>query len=101
MNGVQPLRVGLIGAGYQGREHLAAVEQLVTEGRLALAGICDTNAQMAQTHAERLGTRWSTNFKKLILEEEPELVILSVPNHAYEEMIRFSLSQHIHVLKEK
>src|SRR5262245_7780230 len=38
MNGVQPLRVGLIGAGYQGREHLAAVEHLVKQGRLSLAG---------------------------------------------------------------
>jgi hypothetical protein len=78
MKRVQPLKVGIIGVGNQGREHLSAIEHLVADRQLDLVGICDLNAQMAKAHAERLQTEWYTNSTQLVSELKPDLVVLSV-----------------------
>lgn len=98
---VTPLKVGVIGVGKQGREHLSAIEHLVSDGKLSLVGICDINAQMAKSQADRLQTSWFTNAVQLVREEKPELVVLSVPNNAYDEIIRFCISERVNILKEK
>jgi predicted dehydrogenase len=98
---MRPLRVAIIGAGKQGQEHLFAVEQLVAKGEMTLAGLCDLNAQMAQLQGERLRTSWYTDYRQLVWEQRPELVILSVPNNAYDEIIRFCIAEGVNILKEK
>src|SRR4026208_1046026 len=101
MESYQPLKVGMIGVGRQGREHLSAIEHLVSNGRLTLAGICDINEQMAKAHADRLQTNWYTNSTQMVREVKPELVILSVPNNAYDEIIRFCIAERVSIVKEK
>jgi predicted dehydrogenase len=76
MNGAQPVRLVVAGAGLIGQEH---IKRILAEPAARLAGIVDT-APQAKTQAETLDVPWAPDLATILGLVKPDGVIVSLPN---------------------
>jgi predicted dehydrogenase len=99
---MQPVRLGIVGAGYMGREHALGFRELPG---VEIVAICDQNPEAAGRLAEEIGpghsVRLYTNWEELV--EAPDLqgVVITVPNFLHHVVAERALRAGKHVLLEK
>ena len=97
---MQPLRVGLIGAGRVSAAHLPAYRDYPE--RVVLTGICDRAVPNAQRLAQSLGhERWWTDVDTFLREAEIDAVDVLLPHHLHHPVALAALRAGKHVLVEK
>jgi predicted dehydrogenase len=96
MTNVKPV---LIGCGAIAREHLAAVTELED---VKVAAVCDLSAARAEATAERFDIKhWYTNYERLLVDINPDLVHITTPPSAHFAIAQTCLASGVHVLCEK
>jgi len=91
------LRVAVIGAGGMGSGH---VRTITDHPRAALVLACDVNeAALAPLAAQGVAT--CTDWQDALPEGQVDAVVITLPHHAYPEVVNTALARGIHVLKEK
>lgn len=95
----EPVRVGIIGLGMAGRDHLGRVAACDAATAVCAA---DPDAH-ARTNAESAapGIRCYDDYKAMLEREEVDLVIVATPHHLHAGMVVDALSAGRHVLCEK
>ena len=93
------LRTAVIGLGRQSREdHLPAIVQ---SANFELVGVCDTD----QKKAEEVGTHYNvpgyTELDELINVQDFQVAVVSIPHHAYLNVISMLVTTGKHIIKEK
>lgn len=80
------LRVGLVGSGWYGKVDLLRLMQVAPVGQVSL---CDVDQKMLAAAAQTVATRQQdgpkphtfTDYKKLLKEDAPEVVLVATPDH--------------------
>jgi UDP-N-acetylglucosamine 3-dehydrogenase len=70
------LKVAVIGVGSMGRNHVRVCWEMP---EVKLVGVADVNQTLASAIAHRYNTTAYTDFKRLLDEQRPDAVIISVP----------------------
>jgi len=94
---MRKIRIGVVGLGRLGSIHAKIYSTLEN---VELAGICDSNENIARNTAETLKTNWSCDYKKL-LDNNLDAVSIVTPTAFHYETAKFFLQNKIHVLIEK
>ncbi len=88
-------KLGQIGVGGHGGAHLAAIENLRCDGRVALSAVADPFGDRMPEVREQLaacGTVWYADYREM-LKSESDLqgIVICTPIPLHEEMLRFCL----------
>ena len=95
---VEPLRVGIVGAGFIGADHAAAYAR---RPDVRLVGIADVDAGKAQTLAERHVARAFASLAELLDSEHPDAVSVCTPTALHRVALERAAADRVHVLLEK
>ncbi|NUQ01130.1 MAG: Gfo/Idh/MocA family oxidoreductase [Armatimonadetes bacterium] len=99
MSGPGPLRVGVVGVGWQGSGHL---QNVVAEPRCRLTAICDLNRELLAERASTFGVAHTfTSYRDLVACDEVDAVVIVLPDHLHREPATTALEAGKHVLLEK
>lgn len=92
------LRIGIVGCGSMGREHLRLVSEMPdTE----IAGVCDPHALAATGVGEQFGIRAWSDLERFCTEAKPDVVHLCTPSGLHAEQGLIAARHGIHILSEK
>jgi len=91
-----PMRVGVIGVGEMGQNHLRIYRELGTE----ITGVSDLNEERARKIASQYETRAFTNYREL-LSQELDAVTIAVPTSKHKEVALAAISNGVNILIEK
>jgi predicted dehydrogenase len=94
-----PIRVIVLGTGALGKHHARLYAALAAEGRVAFAGVFDTDAARAREVAERCGTTAFDSLDAALAAADAASVVTPTVTHF--ELARRLLEQGRHVLVEK
>ncbi|SMX31746.1 NAD-dependent epimerase/dehydratase family protein [Maliponia aquimaris] len=94
----QPIRVGLIGAGYIAGWHAEALKS--TPG-VTVTAVCDPNAEAARTIADPLGARVLTTLPDMVAADLCDAVHILTPPYIHKDIATECLAAGLHVLVEK
>lgn len=92
--------IGLIGAGKIVGNHIKGILQIP---QLQVIGVADLNVQQATSVVEEHGltARAYESYKEMVLQEKPDIVIISLPHFLHKESAIWCASQGCHILLEK
>jgi UDP-N-acetylglucosamine 3-dehydrogenase len=91
------IRVGVVGVGNMGQHHARVYSEI---SDCELVGVVDLDLALAESVAERHGTKAFTNHKDL-MREGVDAVSIAVPTSCHYEIASFFLENGIHCLIEK
>ncbi len=94
-----PLRVGVIGTGAMGRDHVASLERSVPRARVSV--VHDRATELAQKVAAPLGARVETTPEGLIEADDVDAVLVCSPDPTHLELVLRCLQAGVPVLCEK
>jgi len=94
---MKKLKIGVIGVGNMGRNHLRILAEETS--RFDLAGIFDADAKRAAMLAERYGTEAVSNAAELL--ERTEAVVIAVPSSLHKQYGMLAASLEVSALIEK
>lgn len=92
------VKVGLIGTGKWGNNHLRVYSELQKQGKCELVGIADIDPSKKEL-ADELGTWFTTDFKDLL--KKVDAVSVVVPTTFHYDIVKYCLNAGKHVLVEK
>jgi len=92
------MRVAVIGVGSMGFNHLRVYSEL--EG-VEVVGISDVSAERLELLKARFQVPTYSDYRKLIEEQKPDAVSITVPTSEHEQVATFALRAGVHVLVEK
>ncbi|MCU1324381.1 MAG: putative dehydrogenase [Acidobacteriaceae bacterium] len=103
------MKIGLIGLGFMGGVHLAAIERtgnatvtaVSTRTRPVADGPPRGNLHHIKTAALPDHVRWEPDWRQLLLDPEIDAVDLCLPTHLHKEVVLSALKAGKHVLCEK
>ncbi len=101
---MKQLRIGLIGCGFIGRFHSAAIRNLIRLGLVdaEYAAVCDRDQARAQAFAATAGVRWvSTDANEIIDSPDIDVVFICVPTAAHKPLVLRAAERGKHVFCEK
>lgn len=93
----RPLRVGVIGCGNMGKNHIKIYSQIP---EVKLVGVADINKQLVKSIAEKYNTVAYTDYRELI-EKDLDIVSVVVPTTLHKKISIDALEKGINVLVEK
>ncbi|MFB6139350.1 MAG: Gfo/Idh/MocA family protein [Halosimplex sp.] len=91
--------IGLVGAGGISGSHLPAYED--HSDRARLAGVCDVDAEAAESVAEDFGVEYWTDHETFLREADIDAVDVALPHHVHYPVAKAALEAGKHVLVEK
>jgi predicted dehydrogenase len=94
------LRIGVVGAGAMGMNHLRVLRDLGDE-RIELVGVADSDEATRQRAASRFQVAGYADYRQLIAEAHPDLVAVVVPTDHHFEVATHVLDAGVNVLVEK
>jgi len=94
---VKKLKIGVIGVGNMGRNHLRILKE--DAAHFDLVGIYDADTKRAATLAERYGTEAASDAGELL--KRTEAVVIAVPSSLHKEFGMLAASQGVSALIEK
>lgn len=94
----QRLRVGVIGLGFMGRNHLRAYGEIDGADVVAVA---DPDPDVLKRAVRGRTARPYADFRRLLREEAPDLVSIAAPTGLHYEVAMAALDEGVHVLIEK
>ena len=92
------MRIGVIGAGAMGRNHVRVLRELPG---VELVGVADADFDAACRVAESNATRGYASHGQLIEKERPDALTVAVPTNNHREVVMDAIGAGIHVLVEK
>jgi UDP-N-acetylglucosamine 3-dehydrogenase len=92
------VKTAVIGVGIMGRNH-ARVDWEIPDVRLV--GVADRNQATVETIAERYNTRPYSDYRRLLDEQQPDMVTIAVPTSCHLEVALEVIQRGIHLLIEK
>lgn len=98
MQSTQKIRLGVIGAGTMGRDH---VQHIATIPNTELAAICDTNEQVVQQLATHHGVPAFTDYHDLLAMPTLDAILIVTPHYSHPPIAIAAFEKGIHVLVEK
>ncbi len=90
------MRVGVIGTGHMGRNH---VRNLLEDKRFEFVGIFDSNPEQAKEIAEKYAVNPFDTIESLL--EEVEAVVIAVPSSLHKDIALKTAEHGVHALVEK
>lgn len=94
-----PVRVGVIGVGLMGAEHVRLLSHVVSGSEVA--AVCDVEPRRAETVAADCGSRIVDDPMVLIKDDEVDAVLLASSDHTHEQFVLACLAAGKPVLCEK
>src|SRR3990167_3923265 len=95
----EQIRVGVIGAGNMGENHIRNYSEMPETDLVAVA---DSNPEgKGQSLAEKHNTAFYTDYEQMLDEAQPAAVSIAVPTHLHYEIAKNTLNRGIHTLVEK
>jgi UDP-N-acetylglucosamine 3-dehydrogenase len=91
------VKVGVIGAGNMGKNHVRVYSELPQAELIAIA---DPNIE-AKRLAERFGCRYYANYKEMLEKEKIEAVSIATPTTSHYEVAKSCIEDGVHILVEK
>jgi predicted dehydrogenase len=91
-------KVAIIGAGNISKGHMQAVADME---ELELAGVADVVLERAEEAAEKYGTKAYMDYKEMVLEQRPDIVVNTLPPFLHREVSVWCAEQGCHLLVEK
>lgn len=95
-----PLKVGVVGAGSMGMNHLRVLKDF-SEDQIQLVGVAEAAEPVLQRAMKRFHIAGFTDYRQMAEETQPDLVAVVVPTHLHFEVASHLLDQGINVLLEK
>lgn len=95
----EKIRAAAIGVGSLGRHHARNYAELAAEGRVALVGICDLNAETAAQVSAQHGCNSFAGWSELL--DKVDVVSIATPTETHCEIACAFLERGVHVLVEK
>lgn len=92
------IRIAVIGVGSMGFNHLRVYSEL--EG-VQVVGISDVSAERLELLKARFQVPTYSDYRKLIEEQKPDAVSVTVPTSEHEQVATFALRAGVHLLVEK
>jgi UDP-N-acetyl-2-amino-2-deoxyglucuronate dehydrogenase len=97
--GKHKLRIGIVGTGSMASLHEAGYTEI--DDLCELVAFCDTNEEVARTHAEHYQARVYTAYQDLLANQEIDIVDIIAPYHLHYPIALAALEAGKHVLVEK
>ena len=94
------LKIGVVGAGKMGMNHLRVLRDLNDE-YVQLVGVAETYEPNLKQAVSRFHVAGYTDYREMVEKERPDLVAVVVPTHLHFEVASYLLGQGINVLLEK
>ncbi|WP_010277675.1 Gfo/Idh/MocA family protein [Paenibacillus senegalensis] len=91
-------RVAIAGGGKIAKKHVEAVGKLQ---EYELAAVADLQLERAASLVEGLGAKAYIDYKEMIAEEKPDVVIITLPHFLHKESLIYAVEQGCHCLLEK
>ncbi|MBE3584108.1 MAG: Gfo/Idh/MocA family oxidoreductase [Limnochordaceae bacterium] len=76
---VETVRVGVIGVGRRGSEHVQRLQRMRDELGVEVSAVCDIIAERAQRAAQETGARWFTNYREMLDSVPLDAVYVATP----------------------
>lgn len=92
------LAVGVVGAGWAGREHCASLAQI---GAARVVGVCDADPTAARTLAEALDARVCAGVEALLALQPLDALVVATPSGVHREAVVPALERGVAVFVEK
>lgn len=93
------IRLGVIGVGGMGGEHLRAAASLPED--FAIVAVCDVNVDAVRRASETFHATPYSDFRECLAREALDAVLLTLPHRLYGEVTLAALEGGLHVFKEK
>ena len=95
---VQPIGIGLVGAGIIGNVHAYAFSEI--EGA-KIVGVAEPREDAGRALAEKTGATWYASFVELLENPEVELIVLGTPSGMHPDQAILAARAGKHVITEK
>src|SRR5690349_9105004 len=95
-----PLKVGVVGAGSMGMNHLRVLVDFGAD-QLQLVGVAEASATTLQRATSRFHIPGYSDYRQMIDETHPDLVAVVVPTNLHFAVASYAIDQGINVLIEK
>jgi predicted dehydrogenase len=95
------LRIGVIGGGKFGTNHLITFAQLERTGRVKLAALADLNPEIVKNQAGRFGIKGYSDPEKMLAQEDLDAVSIATPDFAHRAVALAAIRAGKDVLIEK
>lgn len=96
-----PVKIGVVGAGIFGVNHLNAFRQLSYLGIAELAAVAEVNEKRAQWVEENYGCQVYRDFNEMMDKAELDGVTVVTPDHLHKPVVLAAAEHGLHVLVEK
>ena len=96
-----PVRVGVVGAGKFGTNHLNAFRQLSYQGVADLAAVAEANPTRAEEVRKEFGCPVFLDYTDMLARAEIDAVSIATPDHLHKQVAVDSANAGKHVLVEK
>ena len=94
-------KIGVVGVGTFGINHLRAFKQMEQAGEARLAAAADVNAQRLQEMCKEFGIKGYADYREMLEKEGLDAVTVATPDHLHREIAVAALRAGKHVLVEK
>ncbi|MFV1967761.1 MAG: Gfo/Idh/MocA family protein, partial [Pirellulaceae bacterium] len=94
-------RIGVIGAGTFGINHLRAFRQLGHTGQAELVALADLNEETLRSRLEEFPIRGYTDYHEMLQKEELDGVAIATPDHLHRDITLHCARAGKHILVEK
>jgi predicted dehydrogenase len=95
------IRLGVIGAGKFGYNHLLALSQAARSGAAELVAVADLNADLLEQRRIEFDLKGYTDFREMIEREKLTAVTIATPDHLHREIALHAARSGLHMLVEK
>ena len=95
---VARLRIGVIGAGGRGQQHVRTILEL--PDLYELAGVCDLSELAARTMGERAGVRAYSDVDDFFAQADVQVVVIATPAETHHLVAKAAAERGVHMLIE-
>jgi predicted dehydrogenase len=96
-----PVRIGVVGVGKFGVNHLRAFRQAGWDGRAQLVAAADTDERRLEEARQEFAVKGYSDYRVMIEKEKLDAVTIVTPDHLHREIALFALDAAKHILVEK
>lgn len=96
-----PVRIGVIGAGTFGINHLRAFRQLGFTGQAELVALAEVNQETLSARLQEFSVRGYTDYREMLAREPLDAVSVVTPDHLHRDIVVECARAGKHVLVEK
>jgi predicted dehydrogenase len=100
-SGKNMIKIGVIGGGKFGTNHLITLSQLERQGRVKLAALADLSPKILEEQKKRFGVKVYRDHQEMLAKEELDAVTIATPDFAHRQVALDSIRSGKNVLIEK